>query len=259
MRSTSSPSTGPAVSAADTPERGARSRRHRHGRQRPLGQTRRGSPASRATGPARRLCSTWVAGGHPDRCEAPQRLRLLDRELEALARGGALSHGLQPRRPAPPRDQLNDWGVRVRWAGRRPRLWRSVIKELEFAERLTAGNEVLTLTMCINYGGRNEITDAVRAARRRGCRGPADAIRHHREGPSSARCTPPTCPTSTSSCAARASSARATSCSGRAPMPSWSFLTRCGRTSPAWDLWQAVTLYAARNRRFGGAIDAPNE
>ena len=36
------------------------------------------------------------------------------------------------------RDQLNDWGVRVRWAGRKPRLWRSVIDELQFAERLTA-------------------------------------------------------------------------------------------------------------------------
>ena len=36
------------------------------------------------------------------------------------------------------RDQLNEWGVRVRWAGRRPRLWRSVIKELEVAEELTA-------------------------------------------------------------------------------------------------------------------------
>ena len=29
------------------------------------------------------------------------------------------------------RDQLNEMGVRVRWAGRRPRLWRSVISELE--------------------------------------------------------------------------------------------------------------------------------
>src|SRR5450759_635872 len=27
------------------------------------------------------------------------------------------------------RDTMNDWGVRVRWAGRRPRLWRSVIPE----------------------------------------------------------------------------------------------------------------------------------
>ncbi|MBC7760999.1 MAG: di-trans,poly-cis-decaprenylcistransferase, partial [Candidatus Saccharibacteria bacterium] len=60
------------------------------------------------------------------------------------------------------RDQLNDWGVRVRWAGRKPRLWASVIDELQFAERLTAGNSVLTLTMCVNYGGRTEIADAVR-------------------------------------------------------------------------------------------------
>ena len=37
------------------------------------------------------------------------------------------------------RDQLNEMGVRVRWAGRRPRLWRSVISELEDAERMTAG------------------------------------------------------------------------------------------------------------------------
>src|SRR6187402_2565371 len=38
------------------------------------------------------------------------------------------------------RDQLNEWGVRVRWAGRKPKLWASVINELQFAEKLTAGN-----------------------------------------------------------------------------------------------------------------------
>ena len=31
------------------------------------------------------------------------------------------------------RDELHEMGVRVRWAGRRPRLWRSVIAELEAA------------------------------------------------------------------------------------------------------------------------------
>jgi undecaprenyl diphosphate synthase len=61
------------------------------------------------------------------------------------------------------RDQMHEWGVRVRWAGRRPRLWRSVIRELEIAEALTRGNDVLTLTMCVNYGGRAEIADAARA------------------------------------------------------------------------------------------------
>ncbi len=58
------------------------------------------------------------------------------------------------------RDEMHELGVRVRWAGRRPKLWRSVIKELETAEELTRDNDVLTLTMCVNYGGRAEIADA---------------------------------------------------------------------------------------------------
>jgi undecaprenyl diphosphate synthase len=61
------------------------------------------------------------------------------------------------------REELHELGVRVRWAGRTPRLWRSVIKELRIAEELTRDNDVLTLTMCVNYGGRAEIADAARA------------------------------------------------------------------------------------------------
>ncbi|MDP9443147.1 MAG: isoprenyl transferase [Actinomycetota bacterium] len=61
------------------------------------------------------------------------------------------------------REQMQELGVRVRWAGRRPRLWASVVRELEAAEALTRGNDVLTLTMCVNYGGRAEIADAARA------------------------------------------------------------------------------------------------
>lgn len=61
------------------------------------------------------------------------------------------------------RDEMHELGVRVRWAGRRPRLWRSVIAELEAAEELTRDNDVLTLTMCVNYGGRAEIADAAAA------------------------------------------------------------------------------------------------
>jgi undecaprenyl diphosphate synthase len=38
-----------------------------------------------------------------------------------------------------------------------------VIRELEVAEELTRDNHVLTLTMCVNYGGRAEIADAARA------------------------------------------------------------------------------------------------
>jgi undecaprenyl diphosphate synthase len=64
------------------------------------------------------------------------------------------------------RDEMNALGVRVRWAGRRPRLWRSVVAELEAAEELTRRNKVCTLTMCVNYGGRAEIADAAKALAR---------------------------------------------------------------------------------------------
>lgn len=69
------------------------------------------------------------------------------------------------------RDALNAKGVRVRWVGRRPRLWRSVIRELEAAEELTKDNTTMTLAMCVNYGGRAEIVDAVREIARRSAAG----------------------------------------------------------------------------------------
>lgn len=61
------------------------------------------------------------------------------------------------------RDELNDLGVRIRWIGREKRLWKSVIDELDAAAELTRGNRQLTLTMCVNYGGRAELADAVAA------------------------------------------------------------------------------------------------
>lgn len=58
------------------------------------------------------------------------------------------------------RDQMNELGVRIRWVGQEKRLWSSVIDELLEAEELTANNKVLTLNMCVNYGGRAEIVQA---------------------------------------------------------------------------------------------------
>ena len=69
------------------------------------------------------------------------------------------------------RDDMHALGVRVRWAGRRPRLWASVIRELEVAEELTRDNTVLTLTMCVNYGGRAELADAAAALARQAVAG----------------------------------------------------------------------------------------
>jgi undecaprenyl diphosphate synthase len=59
------------------------------------------------------------------------------------------------------RDELHNWNVKIRWVGRRPRLWPSVVDELILAEKKTKKNTGLVFTMCVNYGSRQEIVDAV--------------------------------------------------------------------------------------------------
>jgi undecaprenyl diphosphate synthase len=60
------------------------------------------------------------------------------------------------------RDELHDRGVRIRFLGRRDRrLPRSVVAEMEAAERMTAANSRLQLLIALNYGGRAEVVDAV--------------------------------------------------------------------------------------------------
>jgi undecaprenyl diphosphate synthase len=73
------------------------------------------------------------------------------------------------------RDELNERGVRVRFAGRRDRrVPRRVLRRMDESEALTSANRKMTLTMAFNYGGRAEIVDAVRAVVAAGV--PADKI-----------------------------------------------------------------------------------
>ncbi len=61
------------------------------------------------------------------------------------------------------RDELNDKGVRIRFAGRRDwRVPKRVLKRMDESIDLTENNRRCTLTMAFNYGGRAEIVDAVR-------------------------------------------------------------------------------------------------
>jgi undecaprenyl diphosphate synthase len=62
------------------------------------------------------------------------------------------------------RDDLDQRGVRVRFIGRRGgRVPGRVLRHIEDTERLTARNRRMTLTFAFNYGGRAELTDAMRA------------------------------------------------------------------------------------------------
>ncbi|MFE2636068.1 polyprenyl diphosphate synthase [Streptomyces scopuliridis] len=58
---------------------------------------------------------------------------------------------------------LHELGVRVRWCGRRDRIDPSLASALRLVESLTSNNDVLSLTLCVDYGGRDELTDAARA------------------------------------------------------------------------------------------------
>jgi undecaprenyl diphosphate synthase len=61
------------------------------------------------------------------------------------------------------RDELHRMNVRIRFMGRRNwRVPRSVLKEIRQAEELTKDNTGTTFTIAFNYGGRAEITDAVK-------------------------------------------------------------------------------------------------
>ena len=61
------------------------------------------------------------------------------------------------------RDELNDRGVRMTFAGRRDwRVPKRLLRRMDEAVELTRGNKTMTLTIAFNYGGRAEIVDAVR-------------------------------------------------------------------------------------------------
>ncbi len=153
------------------------------------------------------------------------------------------------------RDQMHAWGVRVRWSGRRPRLWRSVVDELQKAEELTKHNTVCTLTMCVNYGGRAEIVDAVAAIAARVRAGEVDP-KDVDEELFVAHLDEPDMPDVDMFW--RVSGEQRTS-----NFLLWqSAYAELVFTDELWpdvdrrSLWRACELYARRDRRWGGAVDA---
>jgi len=154
------------------------------------------------------------------------------------------------------RDQLHEWGVRVKWAGRRPRLWRSVIDELQVAEELTKHNTGLTLTMCVNYGGRVELVDAVRAIAEDVAAGRVKPDRISEKTLQKHLYVPdlPDVDLFVRSSGEQRTSNFMLWQSAYAEMV---FLDTLWPDFRRTDLWHAIDLYTSRARRFGGAVDAP--
>lgn len=154
------------------------------------------------------------------------------------------------------RGQLNAWGVRIRWAGRRPKLWLSVIDELKAAEKLTAKNDTLTLTMCVNYGSRVEITDAINAIT---------------QDVASGKLKPGSVSDKTLSrylnssylpdvdLFLRSSGEQRTSnfLLWQSAYAEFVFMDTLWPDFDRTSLWDAIGEYVSRDRRFGGAVDKP--
>jgi trans,polycis-polyprenyl diphosphate synthase len=151
------------------------------------------------------------------------------------------------------RDQLVELGVRVVWSGRRGRLWKSVIRELEIAEEMSRANSKLTLQFCVNYGGQAEIADAAAAIARDAAAGRINPDRvneklfarylYHPEVPSVDLFLRPSGEQRLSNFLLWQSS--------------YAEMIYMDLLWPNFDrrhLWEACELFARRNRRFGSAI-----
>jgi undecaprenyl diphosphate synthase len=159
------------------------------------------------------------------------------------------------------RDELAAMGVRVRWAGRRGRLWKSVVDELQTAEEMTFDNSVLTLQFCVNYGGRAEIADAAAAIAREAAAGRLDPAKVD-ERTVARFLDEPDLPDV--DLFVRTSGEQRTSnfLLWQSAYAELVFLDVLWPDVDRRHLWQAIELYARRDRRYGGALpnavpDAP--
>ncbi|GMA85613.1 hypothetical protein GCM10025868_08630 [Angustibacter aerolatus] len=145
--------------------------------------------------------------------------------------------------------------MRVRWAGRRPRLWRSVVRELEAAEELTRDNDVLTLTMCVNYGGRAEIADAAAALARDVAAGRLSPDRVD-ERVLARYLDEPDMPDVDLFWRSSGEQRTSNFLLWQSAYAEMVFDDVLWPDVDRRDLWRAIETYATRERRYGGAVDA---
>ena len=154
------------------------------------------------------------------------------------------------------RDEMHELGVRVRWAGRAPRLWKSVIRELQVAEEMTKHNTTLTLTMCVNYGGRAELTDAARAIAREVAAGRLHPDKVT-EKVFAQHLYVPELPDADLVWRTSGEQRLSNFVLWQAAYSEMVFTDVLWPDVDRRDLWRAIDTYARRDRRYGGAVPNP--
>jgi undecaprenyl diphosphate synthase len=154
------------------------------------------------------------------------------------------------------RAQLNELNVRLRWVGTPKRLWSSVVRELSDAEAATESNTGLTLTMAVNYGGRQELVTAVRRVAARVASGEIHPARIT-EKTIQRELYAPDLPDV--DLFVRSSGEMRTSnfLPWQSTYAELVFMPELWPDFNRETLWRAIAEYGSRQRRFGGAADAP--
>jgi len=155
------------------------------------------------------------------------------------------------------RDELDGWNVRIKWAGRRPKLWPTVIDELLVAEKQTAKNKGLTFTMCVNYGSRIEIVDAINQIVEDSKSGKLNGAMTEKKMQKYllTKDLPDVDLFIRSSGETRVSNFLL----WQSAYAEFVFLDVLWPDFSRKDLWEAIQQYSKRNRRFGGAVDKPKK
>ncbi len=158
------------------------------------------------------------------------------------------------------RDELNDLGVRVKFAGDLddPRIPPVLLDRIAAAEELTTDNTRMTMVFAFNYGGRVEIVEAVRAIAREvdaGALDPddidTDTIGHHLYLPDMPD----------PDLVIRTSGEQRTSnfLLWEAAYSEYVFTPVLWPDFDRVELARCVDEYRERDRRFGGAVDAATD
>jgi trans,polycis-polyprenyl diphosphate synthase len=128
-----------------------------------------------------------------------------------------------------------------------------VIRELEYAEQLSAGNTVLTLQFCVNYGGRAEIVDAAAAI---AAEVAAGKIRPDKidERLFARYLDEPDIPGVDLFVRSSGEQRLSNFLLWQSAYAELVFLDTLWPDFDRRHLWQACEIYAARDRRFGGAV-----
>ncbi|OBK21725.1 isoprenyl transferase [Mycobacterium asiaticum] len=150
------------------------------------------------------------------------------------------------------REILNLMGVRIRWVGSAPRLWRSVINELAVAEEVTKNNDVITINYCVNYGGRTEIAEAARRIAREAAAGRLNPDRVS-ESTISRHLQRPDIPDVDLFLRTSGEHRSSNFMLWQSAYAEYVFQDKLWPDYDRRDLWAACEEYASRNRRFGSA------